>query len=141
MVIFFSTVFREYNIHCSQLIDSVCEKFINDVFGMYLTSPCTSSSSLFCKICHLLSCLFWGMCLNSLLACVCGIKLFQILIILLCTSQLCTLWHFTWQGLTHLAALHPCFLPLPSHVCQISPGPNYDYYSSTMRFTISSPVV
>ncbi|XP_039117021.1 protease 2 [Dioscorea cayenensis subsp. rotundata] len=45
------------------------------------------------------------------------------------------------NGLTHLAALHPCFLPLPSHVCQISPGPNYDYYSSTMRFTISSPVM
>ncbi|KAJ0963395.1 hypothetical protein J5N97_028517 [Dioscorea zingiberensis] len=45
------------------------------------------------------------------------------------------------SGPVHLAALHPCFLPLPSHVCQISPGPNYDYYSSTVRFTISSPVM
>lgn len=42
---------------------------------------------------------------------------------------------------SNLAALHPRFLPLPSHVCQISPGPNYDYYSSTMRFTISSPLM
>ncbi|CAN6449371.1 unnamed protein product [Victoria cruziana] len=41
----------------------------------------------------------------------------------------------------HLDALHPFFLPLPPHVCHISPGPNYDFYSSTMRFTISSPVV
>ncbi|GMY11659.1 dipeptidyl aminopeptidase BI isoform X1 [Fagus crenata] len=37
--------------------------------------------------------------------------------------------------------LNPNFLPLPKHVSQISPGPNYDYYSSTMRFTISSPVM
>ncbi|GMP89905.1 hypothetical protein CsSME_00041275 [Camellia sinensis var. sinensis] len=29
---------------------------------------------------------------------------------------------------------------LPKYVSQISPGPNYDYYSSTMRFTISSPI-
>ncbi|CAN6449368.1 unnamed protein product [Victoria cruziana] len=41
----------------------------------------------------------------------------------------------------HLDALHPFFLPLPPHVCHISPGPNYDFYSSTMRFTISSPVM
>ncbi|XP_019711275.1 uncharacterized protein [Elaeis guineensis] len=34
----------------------------------------------------------------------------------------------------HLAALRPSYLALPKHVCQISPGPNYDYYSSTMRF-------
>ncbi|OAY84613.1 Dipeptidyl aminopeptidase BI [Ananas comosus] len=40
-----------------------------------------------------------------------------------------------------LSALSPCDLPLPDHVCQISPGPNYDYYSSTMRFMISSPVM
>ncbi|XP_073115844.1 uncharacterized protein [Elaeis guineensis] len=41
----------------------------------------------------------------------------------------------------HLAALRPSYLALPKHVCQISPGPNYDYYSSTMRFIISSPVM
>ncbi|GMH14761.1 hypothetical protein Nepgr_016602 [Nepenthes gracilis] len=35
----------------------------------------------------------------------------------------------------------PHFLPLPKYVSQILPGPNYDYYSSTMRFTISSPVM
>nr|CAD1819508.1 unnamed protein product [Ananas comosus var. bracteatus] len=40
-----------------------------------------------------------------------------------------------------LSALSPCDLPLPDHVCQISPSPNYDYYSSTMRFMISSPVM
>lgn len=44
------------------------------------------------------------------------------------------------KGPVHLAALNQCFLPLPKHVCHISPGPNYDYYSSTMRFIISSPV-
>ncbi|KAM0853900.1 hypothetical protein ACQ4PT_050762 [Festuca glaucescens] len=41
----------------------------------------------------------------------------------------------------HLSDLHRSELPLPSHVCQILAGPNYDYYSSTMRFTISSPVM
>ncbi|KAE8697339.1 putative molybdopterin cofactor sulfurase [Hibiscus syriacus] len=41
----------------------------------------------------------------------------------------------------HLRELQPHFLPLPKHVCNISPGPNYDYYSTTMRFTISSPVM
>ncbi|KAJ6288567.1 hypothetical protein OIU76_024536 [Salix suchowensis] len=40
-----------------------------------------------------------------------------------------------------LKELNPTFLPLPDHVSQIWPGPNYDYYSSTMRFTISSPVM
>lgn len=35
----------------------------------------------------------------------------------------------------------PRFLPLPNHVCEISPGPNYDYHSSTVRFTISTPVM
>jgi hypothetical protein len=49
--------------------------------------------------------------------------------------------HFTSQVPTHLSDLHPIDLPLPSDVCQIVSGPNYDYYSSTMRFTISSPVV
>lgn len=48
---------------------------------------------------------------------------------------------FFWQGPFHLSALNPCFLPLPKHVCQISPGPNYDYSSSTVRFVVSSPVV
>ncbi|PKU60214.1 oligopeptidase B [Dendrobium catenatum] len=45
------------------------------------------------------------------------------------------------KGPAHLENLHPCFLPLPNHVCQIQSGPNYDYYSSIMRFTISSPVM
>ncbi|KAG2724592.1 hypothetical protein I3760_01G025300 [Carya illinoinensis] len=45
------------------------------------------------------------------------------------------------KGAVHLKELNPYFLPLPEHVSQISPGPNYDYYSSTMRFTISSPVM
>ncbi|KAM3709401.1 hypothetical protein ACB098_02G170700 [Castanea mollissima] len=45
------------------------------------------------------------------------------------------------KGAVHLKELNPYFLPLPRHVSQISPGPNYDFYSSTMRFTISSPVM
>ncbi|XXG49251.1 hypothetical protein AAC387_Pa02g3487 [Persea americana] len=45
------------------------------------------------------------------------------------------------KGPFHLNALNPCFLPLPKHVYQISPGPNYDYSSSTMRFAVSSPVM
>ncbi|XP_071915974.1 uncharacterized protein [Coffea arabica] len=45
------------------------------------------------------------------------------------------------KGSFHLKELYPQFLPLPSNVTQISPGPNYDYLSSTMRFTISSPVM
>ncbi|GAB2227287.1 hypothetical protein Droror1_Dr00009103 [Drosera rotundifolia] len=40
-----------------------------------------------------------------------------------------------------LEELSPCLLPLPQHVSEISSGPNYDYLSSTMRFTISSPVM
>nr|GMC68695.1 protease 2-like [Ipomoea batatas] len=40
-----------------------------------------------------------------------------------------------------LEELNPQFLPLPDNVCQILPGPNYDFYSSTMRFTILSPVM
>ncbi|CAN1749170.1 Dipeptidyl aminopeptidase BI [Linum perenne] len=40
-----------------------------------------------------------------------------------------------------LKELNPTYLPLPRHVSQISPGTNYDYYSSIMRFTISSPVM
>ncbi|KAF2295138.1 hypothetical protein GH714_031666 [Hevea brasiliensis] len=40
-----------------------------------------------------------------------------------------------------LEELNPRFLPLPKYVSQISAGPNYDYHSSTMRFTISSPVM
>ncbi|XP_028117145.1 uncharacterized protein LOC114314839 isoform X1 [Camellia sinensis] len=47
----------------------------------------------------------------------------------------------TREGAVHLKELYPHFLPLPKYVSQISPGPNYDYYSSTMRFTISSPVM
>lgn len=45
------------------------------------------------------------------------------------------------KGTVHLKELNPRFLPLPDNVCQISPGPNYDYYSSIMRFMISSPVM
>lgn len=45
------------------------------------------------------------------------------------------------QGPINLKELELQFLPLPKHVSQISSGPNYDFYSSTMRFTISSPVV
>ncbi|PRQ54936.1 putative oligopeptidase B transcription factor WD40-like family [Rosa chinensis] len=45
------------------------------------------------------------------------------------------------KGPVHLKELHPQFLPLPKYVSQISPGPNYDYHSSKMRFTISSPVM
>ncbi|KAK9164344.1 hypothetical protein Syun_005246 [Stephania yunnanensis] len=44
-------------------------------------------------------------------------------------------------GAVRLKDLNPKFLPLPKYVSQISPGPNYDYYSSTVRFTISSPVM
>ncbi|RAL37215.1 hypothetical protein DM860_004137 [Cuscuta australis] len=40
-----------------------------------------------------------------------------------------------------LQELNPQFLPLPGNVCQILPGPNYDFCSSTMRFTILSPVM
>lgn len=45
------------------------------------------------------------------------------------------------KGALHLKELCPTFLPLPKYVSQISPGPNYDYHSSTMRFTVSSPVM
>ncbi|XP_010255071.1 PREDICTED: uncharacterized protein LOC104595842 isoform X2 [Nelumbo nucifera] len=45
------------------------------------------------------------------------------------------------EGAFHLKELNSRLLPLPRYVSQISPGPNYDYYSSTMRFTISSPVM
>ncbi|KAL7606042.1 hypothetical protein Lser_V15G20495 [Lactuca serriola] len=41
----------------------------------------------------------------------------------------------------HLKELGLHFLPLPESVSQISPGPNYDFYSPIMRFTISSPVM
>ncbi|PIA52390.1 hypothetical protein AQUCO_01000335v1, partial [Aquilegia coerulea] len=45
------------------------------------------------------------------------------------------------KGAVHFKQLNRSFLPLPTHVSQIAPGPNYDYYSSVMRFTISSPVM
>ncbi|KAL5557164.1 hypothetical protein UlMin_039400 [Ulmus minor] len=45
------------------------------------------------------------------------------------------------KGPVRLKELHPYYPPLPKYVSQISPGPNYDYYSTTMRFTISSPVM
>lgn len=57
------------------------------------------------------------------------------------TVSLLPFFLLLWQGPVHLKELNPQYLCLPSYVCQISPGPNYDYYSSTMRFTISSPVV
>ncbi|KAH7846380.1 hypothetical protein Vadar_013341 [Vaccinium darrowii] len=45
------------------------------------------------------------------------------------------------KGPVYLKELNSHFLPLPKYVSQISPGPNYDYYSSSMRFTVSSPVM
>lgn len=45
------------------------------------------------------------------------------------------------RGPVSLKELHPHYLPLRKYVSQISPGTNYDYFSSTMRFTISSPVM
>ncbi|CAL0313474.1 unnamed protein product [Lupinus luteus] len=45
------------------------------------------------------------------------------------------------KGAVKVRNLDTQFLPLPKHVCQISPGPNYDFYSSVMRFIISSPVM
>ncbi|XP_021751822.1 uncharacterized protein LOC110717433 [Chenopodium quinoa] len=47
---------------------------------------------------------------------------------------------------THKAAIRlvehsPRFLPLPKHICEILPGPNYDFNSSTVRFTVSSPLM
>ncbi|XP_059594406.1 uncharacterized protein LOC100263895 isoform X2 [Vitis vinifera] len=45
------------------------------------------------------------------------------------------------KGAVYLKELNPHFLPLPKYVSQISPGPNYDYYSSIIRFTVSSPVM
>ncbi|KGN60766.1 uncharacterized protein LOC101207722 [Cucumis sativus] len=45
------------------------------------------------------------------------------------------------KGPISLKELELQYLPLPKHVSQISSGPNYDFYSSTMRFTISSPVM
>ncbi|KAL0377785.1 UNVERIFIED_CONTAM: Dipeptidyl aminopeptidase BI [Sesamum radiatum] len=41
----------------------------------------------------------------------------------------------------HLKEFNPQNLPLPDHVSQILPGPNYDFYSSIMRFAITSPVM
>ncbi|XP_071724890.1 uncharacterized protein [Rutidosis leptorrhynchoides] len=45
------------------------------------------------------------------------------------------------KGAVRLKEIQHQFLPLPKYVSQISPGPNYDFYSPTMRFTISSPVM
>ncbi|CAL5197655.1 unnamed protein product [Lathyrus oleraceus] len=45
------------------------------------------------------------------------------------------------KGAVKLRKLDMQFLSLPKHVCQISPGPNYDFFSSVMRFIISSPVM
>ncbi|KAK9678590.1 hypothetical protein RND81_11G221800 [Saponaria officinalis] len=45
------------------------------------------------------------------------------------------------KAAVRLADLCPNFLALPDHVCEILPGTNYDFQSSTMRFTISSPVM
>ncbi|XP_061352527.1 uncharacterized protein LOC133297406 [Gastrolobium bilobum] len=45
------------------------------------------------------------------------------------------------KGAVKLRKLELQYLSLPQHVCQISPGPNYDFFSSVMRFIISSPVM
>lgn len=44
-------------------------------------------------------------------------------------------------GGMNLHDLNPCFLPVPRHVCQISPVTNYDFCSSVVRLVISSPVM
>nr|KAJ0215001.1 hypothetical protein LSAT_V11C300150790 [Lactuca sativa] len=46
-----------------------------------------------------------------------------------------------WEDVFHLKELGLHFLPLPESVSQISHGPNYDFYSPIMRFTISSFVM
>ncbi|CAI9270113.1 unnamed protein product [Lactuca saligna] len=46
-----------------------------------------------------------------------------------------------WEDVFHLKELGLHFLPLQESVSQISHGPNYDFYSPIMRFTISSPVM
>ncbi|CAI9297960.1 unnamed protein product [Lactuca saligna] len=46
-----------------------------------------------------------------------------------------------WEDVFHLKEFGLHFLPLPESVSQISHGPNYDFYSPIMRFTISSPVM
>ncbi|KAI3437407.1 uncharacterized protein J3R85_005388 [Psidium guajava] len=55
--------------------------------------------------------------------------------------RICSLTLPLGKGQIHLKEASPCFLPLPNFVSQISPGSNYDYSSTTMRFTISSPVM
>ncbi|KAJ1701667.1 hypothetical protein LUZ63_001446 [Rhynchospora breviuscula] len=45
------------------------------------------------------------------------------------------------KGPVRLSDLCPNYMPLPDHVCQITSGPNYDFSSSIMCFTISSPVM
>ncbi|KAL4343535.1 uncharacterized protein LOC107626224 [Arachis ipaensis] len=60
-----------------------------------------------------------------------------------CNFRLCSvkLPLSTGKGAVKLRKLDIRYLSLPKHVCQISPGPNYDFYSSVMRFIISSPVM
>nr|KAJ0224841.1 hypothetical protein LSAT_V11C100041770 [Lactuca sativa] len=48
---------------------------------------------------------------------------------------------FVYWDVFHLKELGLHFIPLPESVSQISHGPNYDFYSPIMRFTISSPVM
>ncbi|KAH6833743.1 Prolyl oligopeptidase family protein [Perilla frutescens var. hirtella] len=43
--------------------------------------------------------------------------------------------------LAFLKDFNPQSLPLPDHLSQILPGSNYDFYSSTMCVTITSPVM
>ncbi|KAI4325505.1 hypothetical protein MLD38_030896 [Melastoma candidum] len=45
------------------------------------------------------------------------------------------------KGPLHFTEVNSVYMPLPEFVCQISPGPNYDYHSHIMRFTVSSPVM
>ncbi|RVX23363.1 Protease 2 [Vitis vinifera] len=60
---------------------------------------------------------------------------------LLCSPVVVSSSPRNWEGAVYLKELNPHFLPLPKYVSQISPGPNYDYYSSIIRFTVSSPVM
>lgn len=45
------------------------------------------------------------------------------------------------QRMKKLEDLNPWFFPMPSCVCNIVPGSNHDFMSSTYRVVVSSPVV
>ncbi|CAO2830800.1 unnamed protein product [Amaranthus hypochondriacus] len=45
------------------------------------------------------------------------------------------------EKVVRLVEHKPSYLPLPKHVCEILPGPNYDFYSCRVRCTVSSPLM